>query len=65
MRTTLSGQKLPFRYHVAIDQKPKIPNEYYLVYLYEDSDGVPLATANQVLGTKYDTLKIINQIKNI
>ena len=65
MRTTLSGQKLPFRYHVAIDQKPKIPNEYYLVYLYEDSDGVPLATANQVLGTKYDTLKIINQIKDI
>lgn len=65
MRTTLQGQKLPFRYHVAIDQKPEIPNESYLLYLYEDSSGTPLATANQVLGTKYDTLKIIDKLNEI
>ena len=65
MRKTLSGQTMPFRYHLAIDEKPKVTNEKYDLYLYEDETGLPLATANQIIGLKYDTLKVINNINNV
>ena len=65
MRKTLSGQTMPFRYHLAIDEKPKVTDEKYDLYLYEDETGLPLATANQIIGLKYDTLKVINNINNV
>ena len=65
MRKTLSGQTMPFRYHLAIDEKPKVTDEEYDLYLYEDETGLPLATANQIIGLKYDTLKVINNINNV
>ena len=65
MRKTLSGQTMPFRYHLVIDEKPKVTDEKYDLYLYEDETGLPLATANQIIGLKYDTLKVINNINNV
>ena len=65
MRKTLSGQTMPFRYHLAIDEKPKVTDEKYDLYLYEDETGLPLATANQIIGLKYDTLKVINNINDV
>lgn len=65
MRKTLSGQTLPFRYHLAIDEKPIVTNEEYDLYLYEDETGLPLATVNTIIGLKYDTLEVISYINDI
>lgn len=65
MRKTLSGQTLPFRYHLAIDEKPVVTNEEYDLYLYEDETGLPLATVNTIIGLKYDTLEVISYINDI
>ena len=42
MKETTSGNRLPIRYHLAIDTKPKIGNSYEVV-LYEDEDGIKKA----------------------
>ena len=65
MRKTLSGQTLPFRYHLAIDEKPIVTNEEYDLYLYEDETGLPLATVNTIIGLKYDTLEVVSYINDI
>lgn len=66
MRESVTGQTLPFRYHLAIDSKPKVnANESYNVFLYEDENGSPLATANEVLALKYDTQNTLKQVKEI
>lgn len=66
MRESVTGQTLPFRYHLAIDSKPKVDvNESYNVFLYEDESGAPLATANEVLALKYDTQSTLKQVEEI
>lgn len=66
MRESVTGQTLPFRYHLAIDSKPKVDiNESYDIFLYEDEAGTPLATANEVLALKYDTQSTLKQVEEI
>ncbi len=66
MRESVTGQTLPFRYHLAIDSKPKVDvNESYNIFLYEDESGSPLATANEVLALKYDTQSTLKQVEEI
>lgn len=39
-KTTISGQQLPIRYHLAIDKKPEIGNEYQVFFVRDPDDGL-------------------------
>jgi len=40
-KTTISGEEIPIRYHLAIDKKPQIGNTYKaFAYQEEDSDVI-------------------------
>lgn len=45
VRKTLTGEEYPFRYHLAIDKKPKVGNTYK-VRLFDSEDGTPMAAAD-------------------
>lgn len=50
IRTTSDNAKIPIRYHLAIDKKPSVGNEY-TIYLYQDDD---ITKAKKLI--EYDSL---------
>lgn len=47
IRKTATGRELPIRYHLAIDSKPEVPQEFHniVTFKYEDSYGDSYVTA--------------------
>lgn len=43
IRSTTTGQKLPIRFHLAIDEKPTVSSDSYNIIFYEDELGTPKA----------------------
>ena len=39
-RTSIEGQEIPIRYHLAIDKKPKVGNEYKVFFYTDPQDGI-------------------------
>lgn len=54
LRKSLSGLKLPIRYHLAIDRKPKLST--HRVYIFKDKDNLIKAKG---ICTKYNTISKI------
>ena len=42
-RTTIEGKEVPIRYHLAIDKKPSIGNEYKVFFFIDPDDGITKA----------------------
>ena len=42
-RTTIEGKEVPIRYHLAIDEKPEIGNEYKVFFFRDPDDGITKA----------------------
>lgn len=62
VRNNIDGTKLPIRYHLAIDTKPKVGNTYK-VYLIKDSDGKTLyATKNEPINLEEGLSAIYKEI---
>lgn len=42
-RTSINGQQIPIRYHLAIDKKPQIGNSYQVFFFKDPDDGLQKA----------------------
>ena len=42
-RKTIEGKEVPIRYHLAIDEKPEIGNEYKVFFFIDPDDGITKA----------------------
>ena len=68
IRETSSGNQIPIRYHLAIDNKPTIGHEYQVVF-YDDEDGIRKARAateaDKILAENPQSGQIIPEIKTV
>ena len=60
-RTTISGQQLPIRYHLAIDKKPEVGNEYQVFFVRDPDDGL-LKAKKPLKYNEYSDLPIKGEI---
>ena len=60
MRKTTNGKSLPIRYHLAIDEKPKVGNTYRC-YFYEDPEAIDLEDIERIetakIAIEYESAK--------
>ena len=57
-RTTIDGKEIPIRYHLAIDKKPKVGNQYKVFFYTDPDDGIQKAERPIYFQT-------FNELKNI
>jgi len=53
-RTTVDGRDVPIRYHLAIDNKPAIGNEYKVFFFVDPDDGITKAKKPLEFNSKSD-----------
>lgn len=61
VRKTATGKKSPIRYHLAIDEKPEIGNEYLCYFHIDEEDNIKKAKVATVYPNK-DSFPIIGEL---
>lgn len=61
VRNSVTGSKIPIRYHLAIDKKPKVGNTYKVFFYTDPDDGIKKAKV-PIIVNSYNDLPVPGQV---